>query len=58
MTKGKGCGGTETLEWNMEERAKVKERNRRKEHVARERETENGMKREMGEEVESRREFM
>lgn len=42
----------------MEERAKVKERNRRKEHVARERETENGMKREMGEEVESRREFM
>lgn len=38
MTKGKGCRGTETPQWNMEERAKVKERNGRERARAREEE--------------------
>lgn len=33
MTKGKGCRGTETPQWNMEEWAKVKERNGRERAV-------------------------
>lgn len=64
MTKGKGCRGTETPQWNMEERTKVKERNgreraRRKRaggRRGRKRNTEDD-EREM-EEVESRREFV